>query len=252
MAEVLLIIPTYGAFDYAKRCIESFQKYTAHVSHEIILIDDCSPGWPTELKYLKTHYDWGHTFFCMSFSKSDGLTRSWNIGLDYAKYAHHKYTICGNSDLLFTKGWYEPMREAMEDGYDLIGPMTNAPGHCPWQNINKYALQIDSDNEAELNRIAMMCNWVESHPTTARINGFCMMAKTDTWWQGSYDIKSVFDPRKKLTGNEDELQIRWLKLGKKIGFVPKSFIFHYRSVSRPYALSKPESKGAYRPDKGTQ
>ena len=59
-----------------------------------------------------------------------------------------------------------------------------------------------------------------------------MLARTDVWWKGKFDKQYVFDPRKKMAGNEDELQKRWKRIGQRSGFVPSSFIFHYRSVTR--------------------
>ena len=64
------------------------------------------------------------------------------------------------------------------------------------------------------------------------INGFFMLAKTTRWWEGKFNEQHVFDPSKIMTGNEDELQRRWHKQQFRTGFVPSSFVFHYRAVSR--------------------
>ena len=64
------------------------------------------------------------------------------------------------------------------------------------------------------------------------LNGFFTMAKTEVWWSGAFGKDTVFDPGKRMHHNEDELEIRWAKMGRRIGFVPSSFIFHYRAVSR--------------------
>ena len=75
------------------------------------------------------------------------------------------------------------------------------------------------------------------------VNGFCMAAKTDTWFSGAYNSECVFNPKHKMLKNEDELQGRWLKLGRVIAICPSSFVWHYRSVTR-----KPngKDKGSYR------
>ena len=73
-----------------------------------------------------------------------------------------------------------------------------------------------------------------------------MLAKTNTWHANAFSAATVFNPKYKLTGNEHELQDRWSARGMKIGFVTRSFVFHYRSVSRPDMLSAPNSRGAVR------
>jgi GT2 family glycosyltransferase len=79
--------------------------------------------------------------------------------------------------------------------------------------------------------------------------GFFMMAKTRTWWRGAFSSECVFDAGYPLLHNELELQKRWLKAGMRIGFCPRTYVFHYRSVSRPEGLTGRLGRGAYRPRK---
>src|SRR5688572_15499021 len=241
--ELLLILPTYGHFDYAFKCAESFVNTTKHISTQIFIVDDNSPEW-----WKVDWQNWPGYIHIAHYTNHDGLTRSWNSGLRFAKSIQAKYTVCGNSDLIFTPGWYEPLKRAIDEGCDLVGPVSNAPGHCHWQNAADFCADVISDDVDTLNRNALI---LRRRPFEVvyhyRINGFFMMAATHTWWRGAYDDLHVFNPSCKLTGNEDELQKRWLAKDMQIGYVPQSYIFHYRSVSRPEALSKPESKGAFRP-----
>jgi len=48
-----------------------------------------------------------------------------------------------------------------------------------------------------------------------------------------------FNPKDKMTRNEDELMGRWKKLGITSAVACSSFVFHYRGVTR-----KPSGKGA--------
>jgi GT2 family glycosyltransferase len=77
------------------------------------------------------------------------------------------------------------------------------------------------------------------------INGFCMIAKTETWWSGAHSKDFVFNPKFKMTKNEDELQGRWLKMGKKIVICPSSFVWHYRGVTRN-SIKGSQGKGWFR------
>lgn len=241
--ELLFILPTYGHFDYARACLESFVRHTQPGTYHVAIIDDASPEWfqiPFSLwPVCPKHY--------LHFVTRDGLTRSWNAGLQLARQHDFQYVICGNSDLLFTEGWYEPLKIALNSGFDLVGPVTNAPGHAGWQNIKHYARCALTDERLYLSTVARR---LRKHPkkvyTCRFINGFCMAAKMKTWWAGAFDEDNVFDPRHKLTGNENELQLRFRSRGLHIGYVPRSFVFHYRSVSRPAALTQSSSRGAYR------
>jgi GT2 family glycosyltransferase len=239
---ILAIIPTYNHLDYARRCVDSYARYTSEQS-TVAVVDDASPawlsyswaGWPP-LDTVKIH-----------FTKRDGLTRSWNAGLRLARELGATYAVCGNSDLLFSPGWCGPMLDALER-YHLVGPITNAPGHCPWQSAANYGVTEISDDPRTIAANATRLRQSVKNPVRVyRINGFLLMAKTDVWWSQAYDKDNVFNPAYKLTGNEDELQRRWLAAGRKIACVPESYVFHYRSVSRPEALGRPASRGAFRP-----
>jgi GT2 family glycosyltransferase len=243
--EVSLVMPIYGAWDYAKRCAESFLKHTPG-NKVVYAIDDGSPEKPPDDFWTTTE---GVEY--VRFDDNRGLTAGWNHGLNMSRDNGDLYAVCGNSDLVFTKGWYEPLREALFLIYGLVGPVTNAPGHCPWQDINRYGLKVSSDDDEEINRIAALCaEKCPVKPIMARINGFCMMAAVETWHDNSYNGDNVFSPHNRMTGNEDDVQWRFKLNSRAVGYVPRSFVFHYRSVSRPEALKRSSSKGAIRPGKG--
>ena len=242
MQELCLIIPTYNHFDYADRCIQSFYETEPDLDATVCVIDDCSE----ENVY---DYKFSNKVTIHRFDTRGGLTRSWNYGLALAK-DKYEYTICTNNDILFTACWYEPLKEALET-LDLVGPVTNTPGHCKWQNINKFFhLYTLNDNRHMLDWIGRQCSFNEIEYIVSEINGFFMMAKTETWWKNSFDTVHVFNPANHMTENERELQRRWKARKLRVGFTPRSFIFHYRSVSRPEALAMDESRGAYRHNVG--
>jgi GT2 family glycosyltransferase len=249
MHELTVIVPTYGHFDYALRTVESLFRCTEEHDVSCLLIDDASPEW--------ADVDWSvwpyhERLYRYSYRDHEGPTRSWNHGLRVARddsVFGAEYAVCANSDLLFTPGWYEPLRRALDEGWHLVGPTTNAPGHCPWQHIGRFIDYTTSDRQTTLASDAARLREASTFQVVrARINGFCMMAKTETWWSGAFDNERVFDPSRKLAGNEDELQERWLARNRAIGFVPTSYVFHYRSVSRPEGLSGEPGRGAFRSD----
>lgn len=230
------VLPTYGKFTYAHRAAASFFETTPGGS--VILVDDASPQWARQNWDVWKAGMPEDRLHVVRFEENAGLTRGWNVGLEIGIQQRLKYLIAGNSDVIFTPGWHEPMTYALDGGeWHLVGPVTNTPG---WTNsqrqhikhfVAKYKLSDDKDELAaqarELAQTQPMGRIIEM-----KINGFFQMAKAETWDAGRFDRWHVYDPANRMTKNEDELQARWLKKGWKIGIVPRSFVFHYRAVTR--------------------
>ena len=183
------------------------------------------------------------------FNDQVGLTRSWNAGLTLADELKLDYAIAGNNDVIFTNNWYSGLLHALNNGYALAGPLSNAPGVTAkngQQKIQKHlpSFELTDDRDkldtmsAELHRDHL------GEVFESRINGFFQIASMDSWRKGMFNIKDYYRPRNvydskgrrnltpTLTLNEDELQGRWGRLGMKSVIVLSSFIFHYRAVSR--------------------
>lgn len=266
-AKLCVIIPTYGAFEYAVKAIESCFKYTKDVF--VVVIDDASPGWPdpkvlpVPLAILSNQHPSATAF--VHFDENGGLTRSWNCGLRVSRDCGAEYAVCTNSDVLFTNGWDKALTFWLNNGYAMVGPVSNAPGVTArgaqevTEFYKNYRLTDDPDY---LDNVAayLQQHHLQSIRETA-INGFFLMAHTTAWWSGAFDNEHVFRPSNERTSrgyknptpmmtlNEDEIQSRWHKLGRKIGAVPGSFIFHYRSVTRGDRYKK--GKWFRMPDRGS-
>jgi glycosyltransferase involved in cell wall biosynthesis len=241
-----VVVPTYGHLGFARAALHSLATHTK--DFKAILVDDASPEWATEswsswpLEHLHRH----------RFPKQGGLTRSWNYGLAWARDSGAEFTVVTNSDVLFTPGWFDSLAWALGHGADLAGPLTNAPGHKPKQQIKSFFADYKvTDDREYLARIAARCHTKLGNKAfiKASINGFCMAARTATWWANAFNPTSVFNPKFKTVGNEDELQKRWAKRGKVLAIVPGSFVFHYRGVSRKGGLLGREGQGWFRPAK---
>lgn len=254
MNELAIIIPTYGQFNYAERAIRSALDSTYLETH-IVVVDDASPNWIENYdKHLKPFADdpeLKYHFHVIRFQKNSGLTAAWNTGLMVPKGLGYtvdcEFACVTNSDVVFTPGWYKPLMQNLNEGYALVGPITNAPGSEKDQNVKKWfsTYHIGSDAQEYLDKVSDVLyeeykTQIVEHP----INGFCMMAKTKTWWDYKFADDQPFKPRNEfnskgeanqtplMTLQEYELQRRWRARGLKIGFCPGSFVFHYRSVSR--------------------
>lgn len=228
-----MIIPTYNQMKYAEIAVRSALRATPDCL--VMLVDDGSPEWnPKQWEQFPRDRLLTHRF-----EKNDkNLTRSWNWGLREARRLQIPYAVPTNSDVKFPLLWWEALELALNRGIvSLVGPVTNAPGHRPRQQVKGlvkgYAV---SDDDAYLDRVSRRLHDDRKHEVRQpeKINGFCMAGKTQTWWAFAHGPDHVFDPGKKfkLTKNEDELQGRMSKRGAVCGIVPGSFVFHYRGVSR--------------------
>lgn len=245
--DLAVILPTRSQFGYARAAVRSLLEHTPGVALRVALVDDASPDWK------KNGRDWPAEVVAYRFAKRDGLTRSWNRGLELARGWRARYTVCTNSDVLFTPGWYDALAGVLGDGsLDLAGPLTNAPGHRHQQQVARYLPDYEpSDQEAALARTARRLRKLGLPPVReGLINGFFLMARTETWWDRPHRSGLVFNPERKLTGNEDELEGRWLKDGRKVGIAMHAFVFHYRGVSRSHGQRGRPGRGWFRPEKG--
>ena len=253
MLTIGFVCPTHKANElhaYTERAITSFFETTPN--GVVILADDASPDWGGyELKLEKLCSTLGvpkEKFRIIHFDRVGKLTRSWNAGLRMAAHLGLDYAIAGNNDVVFTPNWYAGMLHALDNGYDLVGPLSNAPGVTAkgLQEIryytDKYCL---SDDDETLSTIAE--DIYKRHlgkVVETSVNGFFQMAKVSSWIAGMYDTNNFYRPVNKFTSkgkvnktplmtlNEDELQGRWRKLNMKSAVVCSSYVFHYRAVSR--------------------
>lgn len=251
MHEIAFICPTYNHFVYAHHAVQTFFEYSPQNSI-CFLIDDASPEWQ-DVDWKRFYQGLPRERIVELRSKTNrGLTHSWNWGLRKARDMKATYTICGNSDILFTQGWYQPMIHHLEntDRVEMTGPVSNAAGITAKgaQSITKYISDYkNSDSQEYLNRLAKRLRSEHGGEYTispSGVNGFFQFAKTATWWKYAFDSRNPYRPRNDynskggrnptplMTLNEDELQRRWRSYGALSGVVVDSFIFHYRAVSR--------------------
>lgn len=226
----------------------------------VILVDDASPEW-SERWADQLRAELG--VVVIRFDEHGGLTRSWNEGLRAARELGAVYAVATNSDVVFARGWDVPIVAALDErGMALVGPVTNAPGTEDAQDVSKHYIRpytVD-DDQSHIDMVGRrLTEDFGSEVRQSTVNGFCMMARTETWWANSFDDVHVFKPRNDYnsrgqvnadpfnTLQEYELQARWHARGLKTGFCPGSFVWHYRSITRGDRFKTP---GWYRPPGG--
>ena len=240
MDSLAVIIPTYGNFEYLERCLYSLDHTTSN--YTAIVVDDASPDWDDRRDVRLDH---GNAIF-HRFSENGGITRSWNYGLQRARELGLKYSVATNSDVLFTPGWFEELKQAT-DHLDLVGPLTNAPGDSNLQRIQTHTLDYQlTDDWNYLEELARrLIKDFGGQVMKCRTNGFCQFALTSTYWKHAFSKTHVYSPALRMTGSEHDLGNRIRKSGGSTGVALSSFVFHYRGVSR--GLTKDYvCRGSYR------
>jgi GT2 family glycosyltransferase len=258
---ICLVLPTHNDLDYAAKAASSFMRTVSesHMLPMVCAVDDASDG-VTDEQYA----DWARENGIQEFHRfpeTGGMTRSWNYGVRVAHRIGAEYTVCGNADTVFSTGWVVGIVSALRD-HDLAGPVTNASGWgTPRQNVKAYLPDYVPDDSTIEQVAALLASKPTISLTPAQLafgpngngatlampeflNGFCVVAKTSTWFAGAFDSQNVFDPSKINSENEVELEVRWMANRLRLALVPSSFVFHYRSVSRG---DKFLCEGAFRP-----
>jgi glycosyltransferase involved in cell wall biosynthesis len=211
----------------------------------IIIVDDGSPTWPGERVVSGWVGDGVPYVIQRYFANRRNLSRSWNTGFDIARGFGCGYVVFGNSDLVFPRGWWEPLQAAIDEGTDFVGPVTNAPGHVRAQDVTRYLpsyeLSDDPDDIEATQRELLAAD--HSPIETSKLNGFCFAGRTDRFAQID---KRPFSEQIPLLGNEDDFVRRAIdERSMSANIIPKSFVFHYRSVTLGLDPVRP-SQGAVR------
>jgi hypothetical protein len=248
--KIAYICPTYQEEELHSYTMSALDTFFTHTAGGLaIVVDDASKGFKRFIPDIqKTPKFEGQEVIVHHFDQWGGLTRSWNKGLEIAAQAGATYACPSNNDILFTPHWYEGLLHALENGYALAGPLSNAPGITAkgraevWRYVNDYKTTDDRDyidGIADELRKKNMGKLVEAH-----VNGFFQIGKMSSFEEGRYDDKHYYCPRNDknsrgqrnptplMTLNEDELQGRWAKKKWKFAVVLSSFLFHYRAVTR--------------------
>jgi len=245
------ICPTYQAValhGYTEIALRTFFETTP--GGVALVVDDGTPGWDdkyvAKLQAIAAEYD--SELHAYHFPKKLGLTRSWNWGLNKCDELDLDYVIAGNNDVIFTPNWHQGMLHALNSGYTMVGPLSNAPGITARgkQEVGRYYPGYKvTDDAAYLSQVAdrlyrdNLGKVVESE-----VNGFFQMCSMTGWrsnkWASTEFYKAVNkftskgrkNPTPHMTLNEDEWQGRARAKKMKMAIVLSSFIFHYRAVTR--------------------
>ena len=239
------VIPVFGQFDFAYRTVTSLIDSVPDAT--IVMVDDCSTdelGWTYLVQSLRHHNVATHRFH-----RNKGITRGWNFGAEFLLARGCSHVLFANSDLVFPRQFLPPLLRALAAGRKLVGPLTNAPGHVPEQNVRRYLTGYQLSDAPDLINTTQ-CELARFGNTSVdhKVNGFCFLTTANTLIANRYNSKCFFNPapRFRMIRNEDEFQGRLFKMygAEAAAIVLSSFVFHYRGVTRGINGS---SEGWFRP-----
>lgn len=119
--QLLVVIVTYNAMQWAKRCFDSLQRAT--VPNDVYVVDNGSTDGTQE--YIQRVYP--GVIFRQS-TENLGFGRANNLGIEYALAHGYKYVYLLNQDAWVDPDAFEKLIEAAEQnpGYGIISPMQMA------------------------------------------------------------------------------------------------------------------------------
>lgn len=132
--EVSIIIVNWNTKDFLKNCIQSIQRETS-VSHEIIIIDNCSTDGSTEM--LRTKF-LGLTV--VENKENKGFASANNQGIEIAK---GKYILLLNPDTIILEGAIDRMVSWLSDKPDV-----GCVGCQVWENATDIQMTCFADPRA--------------------------------------------------------------------------------------------------------
>ncbi len=217
--KVSIIMLTYNALDYTKKCVDSILQHT-RIPYEIIFVDNGSSDGTVEyLNELKEKF--GH-FKVILNSKNRGFAGGNNQG---AKRARGEYLLFLNNDVLVSDNWLEGLVQALEKDpqIGMVGPVTN---HI--SGLQRLA-NIPYKDENSFHQFAAKVFEINKDQITPRrrLAGFCVLMP-----------KKLFEKVKGFdenfgTGNfeDDDLCVRVRQKGFALMVHEGVFIHHYGSQS---------------------
>ncbi len=214
---VSIIMLTFNALEFTKKCVESIQEYTKN-PHEIIFVDNGSKDGTK--KYLRQLIKKHQNYQLISNNKNQGFAEGNNQGVKKAK---GKYILLLNNDVEVSNGWLESMVRSLEldEKIGMVGPITNMISGL--QQVS----QIDYTDQNGFHQFAQKVRQQNEGVITPRrrIAGFAVLMEKMLYEEiGGFDTSFG-------TGNyeDDDLCLRVWEKGYAIMVDESTFIHHYGS-----------------------
>jgi GT2 family glycosyltransferase len=227
-----IIIPVADNEDYTRQCLDSIKRNTK--DYEIIIIDNGSK------KCFIPDNDWIDVSSFGSDNKTHFVSNKEGIGsltiirnkenLGFPKAINQgiiestgEFICILNNDTVVTYNWLEHLTWHLDNGLDIVGPVTNCASGIQQITIDAY------NDENELNEAAKKFYESKKHRAVhcSRLVGFCLLFKKII-----VDKIGFLDQGFGLGNYEDDdFILRAVKNGYRVGIGLDTYIHHFGGVT---------------------
>ncbi|CAM9768047.1 unnamed protein product, partial [Heterosigma akashiwo] len=181
-----------------------------------------------------------------------GVTYAWNLGYAYFWANCYEHVFITNNDVVLPIGSIEGMQQGLSSGAcDIVGPVSTATG--AGRNTQNQAaglrwasLRESKDPTVRKSWEFLNQHWFRRHldpmnpldgkgPATY-LNGFFFGLNKKSL-AASFDDNHLFNPQRRNTGNEMELQARAVSIGQTLCVAISSFVFHLKGQTIPMTIA---------------
>lgn len=198
---------------------------------DILVVDDATPGMREFCQERKSEL--------ITKEKPKGLTDSWNKTFGYFRNKGYERCILSNDDVRFAKGFSVGLFQGLKQ-FDVVGPLTNQPGHQSKQRLPQCLLiKVNPENADKIQEELAKTYNNEPFEQLPYFNGFCF-AFSKSIERFMFSDTLLFNPENINIGQETDLCNRMQENGGKVGLCKISYVFHWKG--RIIATSLLETK----------
>ncbi|MFB0515827.1 MAG: glycosyltransferase [Candidatus Neomarinimicrobiota bacterium] len=230
--DVSIVMLTFNALEYTKRCVDSLRAHTNY-PHEVIFVDNESTDGSKI--YLRGVVSANSNYRLIENNTNVGFSTGNNQG---AKAARGQYLLLLNNDVLVADGWLDGLVSALErdERIGMVGPITNyisgrqRLAEVPYQDDEGYYRFAKTVRTANRGRIT----------PRRRIAGFAILIR-----KALYDELGGLDENFG-SGNyeDDDLCLRVREKGYAVMVDESTFIHHFGS--RTFAANQIDYQASLR------
>jgi len=220
-----IVIPTFNQENFTVKCLESIRKHTPKDDYRIVWVDN---GSSEESRKTVLAEIIRHDYVSIWLEKNLGFVKATNIGISAGD---SEYLVLQNNDTEVTPGWMDRLKKPLSTGYSASGPMTNTSGSWQgWQNVKNNMFKDIPD----LSRMSIdSASGVLKERYDDVIRRVSMVAFFCTMFdRGVFNELGMLDEVfKSGLGDDDDFCARMTKVGRKIAFVPSSYVLHHHRTT---------------------
>jgi len=217
--KVGVVITTHGDNGIlTKQAIKSLYKFLPNNTYIILFVNESDEK---ETKLLKKYFINLNVIYIDDQEKNNGLTGTWNQGIDLCFKNSCEVIILSNNDLFIDDSIYHIIKAASDcpkKKLHYFGPVSNNPGP---NNESQYSLSpINCGNKILLKNKNTGNIW--------NLNGFFLVFPKHSLIKNKLNKYHYFDEKFPFSGNECEWFRRFRKNNGLPILVSRTFVYHYK------------------------